>query len=152
MDLYAPHLLRFARLKVQDRGVCEDLVQEAFIVLYEKLENVNPEKVKAFLFQVVANKIKDYYKLKKNIVEVESYHKVENSYNQQFETKDLIKRAMLRLDDRDQTIITLRDLEGYDYKEIGGIMELSDSQVKVYLFRARKKLKNIILKMEVVYE
>jgi RNA polymerase sigma-70 factor (ECF subfamily) len=35
----------------------------------------------------------------------------------------------------------LRDLEDYSYKEIGDILELSDSQVKVYLFRARKKIK-----------
>jgi RNA polymerase sigma-70 factor (ECF subfamily) len=35
-------------------------------------------------------------------------------------------------------------MEGYDYKEIGEILELSESQVKVYLFRARQKVKNYI--------
>ena len=40
-----------------------------------------------------------------------------------------------------KSIILLRDIEGYSYDEIGGILELSPSQVKVYLFRARNKIK-----------
>jgi DNA-directed RNA polymerase specialized sigma24 family protein len=36
----------------------------------------------------------------------------------------------------------LRDLEGYSYEEIGSMLELNPSQVKVYLFRARLKVKN----------
>jgi RNA polymerase sigma-70 factor (ECF subfamily) len=40
-----------------------------------------------------------------------------------------------------KSIILLRDLEGYSYEEIGDILQLSSSQVKVYLFRARNKIK-----------
>jgi len=44
----------------------------------------------------------------------------------------------------------LRDYEGYDYIEIGKITGLTESQVKVYIFRARNFLKNYIGRMEVL--
>jgi DNA-directed RNA polymerase specialized sigma24 family protein len=47
-------------------------------------------------------------------------------------------------------IIILKDLEGYDYKEIGKITGLSMDQVKVYLFRGRQKLKNSIKEIKLL--
>ena len=94
MDLYAPYLLRFAKVKVGDASVWEDIVQEAFIVLFQKFDQVQPEKVKAFLFQVVYNKIKDYYKLKKNNVEVEPYHAQVSDGRVAAEAKDIVNIAM----------------------------------------------------------
>lgn len=44
----------------------------------------------------------------------------------------------------------LRDYEGYSYQEIGEITGLSESQVKVYIYRARVFLRKYIGKMEVV--
>jgi RNA polymerase sigma-70 factor (ECF subfamily) len=45
-------------------------------------------------------------------------------------------------------VILLRDYEGYSYQEIGGITGLSESQVKVYIFRARKALKAYLVRMD----
>ena len=67
------------------------------------------------------------------------------------EAKDIVNIAMAQLPQTDRDLIVLRDLEGYDYKEIAQITGLSDSQVKVYLFRARKKMKSLLEKMEVRY-
>lgn len=63
------------------------------------------------------------------------------SHAEQFETKEVIEKCLAILPPVQKSIILLRDLEGYNYKEIGEILTLSESQVKVYLFRARKKLK-----------
>jgi RNA polymerase sigma-70 factor (ECF subfamily) len=52
-----------------------------------------------------------------------------------------VNRAVAILPPVQKSVILLRDLEGYSYEEIGKILELSDSQVKVYLFRARNKIK-----------
>ena len=59
-----------------------------------------------------------------------------------FESNQVVDRAVSILPPIQKSIILLRDLEGYSYKEIGDMLQLSDSQVKVYLFRARKKIKN----------
>jgi RNA polymerase sigma-70 factor (ECF subfamily) len=42
----------------------------------------------------------------------------------------------------------LKDYEGYSYEEIGEIMQLNPSQVKVYLHRARLHLKQYLVKIE----
>jgi RNA polymerase sigma-70 factor (ECF subfamily) len=47
-------------------------------------------------------------------------------------------------------MILLRDYEGYSYEEIGEIANLNESQVKVYIFRARKFLKDYIGNIETV--
>ena len=58
-----------------------------------------------------------------------------------FESNEVVERAVSILPPIQKSVILLRDLQGYSYKEIGEILELSDAQVKVYLFRARKKIK-----------
>lgn len=58
-----------------------------------------------------------------------------------FESNQVVERAVSILPPLQKSIILLRDLEGYTYQEIGNILEISESQVKVYLFRARNKIK-----------
>jgi RNA polymerase sigma-70 factor (ECF subfamily) len=58
-----------------------------------------------------------------------------------FESGQVVDRAVNILPPIQRSIILLRDLEGYSYEEIGEILSLSSSQVKVYLFRARNKIK-----------
>lgn len=58
-----------------------------------------------------------------------------------FESKQVINHIVGILPPLQKTIILLRDLEGYTYEEIGDILSLNASQVKVYLFRARLKIK-----------
>jgi len=47
-------------------------------------------------------------------------------------------------------VVLLRDYEGYNYLEIAEITSLNESQVKVYIFRARQALKEYIRKIEIV--
>ena len=64
--------------------------------------------------------------------------------------KSVLSEALNKLPDIQKSVILLRDYEGYVYKEIGKITDLTESQVKVYIFRARAFLKNYIGKLEVV--
>ena len=67
-----------------------------------------------------------------------------------FELKEIIDLAMEKLTDLQKSIILLRDLEGYNYKEIGEMLDLNEPQVKVYLFRARKKIKDQIKDLSIL--
>ncbi len=64
------------------------------------------------------------------------------SESHRFEVKEILEKCLEVLPHVQRSILLLRDLEGYDYKEIGEILDLTESQVKVYLFRARQKLKD----------
>ena len=66
--------------------------------------------------------------------------------------QETLHNALDQLPDIQRTVILLRDYEGYDYAEIGKITDLKESQVKVYIFRARKKLKQILVSVEAVLE
>jgi RNA polymerase sigma-70 factor (ECF subfamily) len=64
--------------------------------------------------------------------------------------KEIVEKSLLELPPLQRSIILLRDYEGYNYKEIGDILELSEPQVKVYLFRARQRIKNSIKTLSAV--
>ncbi len=54
-----------------------------------------------------------------------------------FDLREAIERSLQALPEVQRAILQLRDVEGYRYREIGETLSLSDSQVQVYLFRAR---------------
>jgi len=62
--------------------------------------------------------------------------------------KELLKEAVNRLPEIQKSVILLRDYEGYSYEEIGEITGLNESQVKVYIYRARLFLKEYIGSLE----
>lgn len=79
------------------------------------------------------------------------YQIPEDVHDRQYsDLSEILSDAVKLLPDIQRTVVLLRDYEGYSYKEIGDITELSEAQVKVYIYRARIFLKNYIGKMEVV--
>jgi RNA polymerase sigma-70 factor (ECF subfamily) len=62
--------------------------------------------------------------------------------------KKILDRALAQLDEQARALVLLKDYEGYRYDEIAQITGLTDSQVKVYLHRARKILKEYLVKVE----
>ena len=64
--------------------------------------------------------------------------------------KEILEKSLDTLPPIQKTIILLRDLEGYNYKEIGEILSLTEAQVKVYLFRARQKIKDLLRHLHAV--
>jgi RNA polymerase sigma-70 factor (ECF subfamily) len=58
------------------------------------------------------------------------------------ELKQVLMQAVNELNPTQKSLVLLKDYEGYSYHEIAEIMNLSESQVKVYLHRARIILKN----------
>ena len=62
----------------------------------------------------------------------------------------VVDEALSKLPEIQKNVVLLRDYEGYDYAEIGNITGLSESQVKVYIFRARQTLKDYLVGVEKV--
>lgn len=64
------------------------------------------------------------------------------------ERMDIIRKLLNSLPEVQRSIMQLRDMEGKSYKEIATVLALSEEQVKVYLFRARQKIRQAYTKIE----
>lgn len=139
---WATPLYRFVLKNLRDESRAHDVVQDCFEKLWMKIQNVQPDKVKSYLFTIAYHTLLDIIKKEKRMVYNEE-RIPERSYSTQTsgELKQWIDRALERLSEIQKAVILLRDYEGYSYKEIGEITGLNESQVKVYIFRGRLTMK-----------
>lgn len=147
---YTPHLLRFATRIGGSVLEPHDILQECFETLWRNKDSVHPGSVKSFLFTVAHRRIIDSYRrLKITVNEMEVEEDIsEEPFTRTSETHEIIHMGLKCLSPLHRELVVLRDLEGYNYQEIGKICELTESQVKVYLFRARKSLKTAVESFE----
>jgi RNA polymerase sigma-70 factor (ECF subfamily) len=82
------------------------------------------------------------------MVEMPESYREKGKEAAQPDLKSILNSAIQKLPEIQRSVIMLRDYEGYDYAEIGNITGLNESQVKVYIFRARQTLKNYLVSIE----
>lgn len=151
VDMFADNLFRFAMKHLRNEMSAKDIVQETFEKVWVKHEDIDGEKVKSYLFTTAYHAIIDWVKKEKRSGDIE--HVSENGTDEQFSNFDvqsILNQGLDKLPEIQKTVVLLRDYEGYDYAEIAKITDLSESQVKVYIFRARKALKEFIQRMDLV--
>jgi RNA polymerase sigma factor (sigma-70 family) len=143
---WADALFRFACKCTGQSNDAHDVVQNSFEVLWQKRGDVEYGKGKAFLFQVAYRQSIDNFRKKAKV----SYTDMpEQSYTPSNpDLKKILDRALAQLDEQSRALVLLKDYEGYRYEEIAQITGLSDAQVKVYLHRARKTLKDYLVSVE----
>lgn len=144
VDEFADAIFRFAYKLTSSKSDAHDLVQISFEKLWRNFETVDFTKVKSWLFTTAYRSFIDSTrKMKVELVGdlPEGGHYESNS---NFELREMLDKALEQLPEVQKSCILLRDYEGYSYEEIGAILKLSEPQVKVYIFRARTKMKQIL--------
>ena len=151
VDNHADALYRFVLKNIKDDDSAQDIVQEAFIRMWEKREDVNGEKSKSYLFTTAYHILIDAIRHRERFTELEhvgdEFSDTTSSYS---DLQEVLHQAVEQLPVDQKTVLMLRDYEGYSYQEIGKITGLNESQVKVYIYRARLFLKKYIGRLEVV--
>jgi RNA polymerase sigma factor (sigma-70 family) len=128
-----------------------DIVQETFTKVWEKHEDVSFEKAKSYLFSTAYHAIVDWAKKEQRVSDQEiTDQQYSDSSEVNFDLQAILHEALDRLPEIQKTVVLLRDYEGYRYDEIAEICKLNESQVKVYIFRARKTLKNYLKSAELI--
>ena len=139
---YSENIFRYAFKWTKNEQDSKDLVQDVYGKLWECRKKVEFIKVKSWLFTSMHNALVNFSK-KKNIIDriddVQFKHPV--NFQPNYALKEILEKSLAQLSDIQRSIIILRDSEGYSYEEIGDVLQLKESQVKVYLFRARLKMK-----------
>jgi RNA polymerase sigma-70 factor (ECF subfamily) len=128
---------------LRNTGDAQDIVQDVFEKLWINRKKVEVEKAKSWMFTTAHNAMLNLINKKQRIQFPGNENIPEKTAKDfsMFESDQVVDRAVNILPPVQKSIILLRDLEGYSYEEIGEILHLSPSQVKVYLFRARNKIK-----------
>ena len=151
VDTYADNLYRFVLKNLKDEHMSRDIIQDTFEKLWVKLETVSGLKVKTYLFTSAYHTMIDYIRKEKKYKDVDLVNEREPSHSVHYsDLGEVLERAVQNLPEDQKAVVMLRDYEGYSYKEIAGITDLSETQVKVYIYRARVFLKNFIGSMEQV--
>jgi RNA polymerase sigma-70 factor (ECF subfamily) len=151
VDLYADNVFRFILKSIRDEERARDIVQDSYEKLWRNAENVNADKVKSYLFTTAYHTMVDVLRKDKRQTYLEDFRVAEETHDQQYsDLSEILNEAVKLLPDIQRIVILLRDYEGYSYREIGDITNLSEAQVKVYIYRARVFLKNYIGKMDLV--
>lgn len=149
VNQYADNVYRFIVKNLRHEEDSRDIVQTAFEKLWRNRETVETEKSKSYLFTVAYNQMIDHIRKNKRIQLKDEF--AEDGRVQQATNSNLKKalmEALNRLNETQKSLVMLKDYEGYSYEEIGVIMGLNESQVKVYLHRARLTLRNYLVSPE----
>ncbi len=146
---YADNVYRFILKNIGNTEDAKDVVQLSFEKMWVHREEVINEKCKSYLFTVAYNTMIDQIRKNKRTVLKENVadHITGTSLINQ-DPKRILQEALGKLGETQRSLVMLKDYEGYSYEEIGEITGLNESQVKVYLHRARLFLRNYLVKAE----
>ena len=148
-------LYRLAKRLLVSKEEAEDTVQEVFLRLWSKKENLDEiRSIEGFAMVITKNLCFDKLKSKRRNTEEISDTKMnvvqKTPYNEMEMTDSInrINKIIKQLPDQQKIIIHLRDVEGYEFEEIAEVTGLTVNTIRVNLSRARKKVRETVLKAE----
>lgn len=148
---YKTRLYNYALKMIYDKMVCDDIIQNVFIKLFENLDRIrNKESIQYWLFTTVRNDIYSYFRSKKvkidrfifedtDDVDVESGDKIDYDFEQR-EIRELIMNELNKMSIDQRDVFLLKEYGGLSYKEISVMMTIDEELVKSRLYKTRQKL------------
>jgi len=136
---------------VGNKMVCDDLVQNIFLKLFENLKSIkNRESIKFWIYTTARNEVYSYYRKKKidtskfisedtSDVEKRSDENLEYQFELK-EMKNLILNELEKMSIEQKEIFLLKEYGGLSYKEISAISNIDENLVKSRLYKTRQKL------------
>ncbi len=149
VNLYADNVYRFILKNLRHEADAKDIVQGTFEKMWVNRERVENVQCKSYLFTVAYHQMIDHIRKNKRISLREGFtDEAKITDKQQHDSKKILHEALNKLNETQRSLVLLKDYEGYTYAEIGKITGLHESQVKVYLHRARLQLRAYIVNPE----
>ena len=150
-------LFRLALRITLNRAEAEDIVQDTLIKVWNRRGEWNAiDSIEAFSLTVCRNLSLDRIRKKGNdndsLEDVKAAEPLASSNPQdrmiQTDKVRLIRQIVDGLPEKQRSCMQLRDFEGKTYKEIASVLDISEEQVKVNIFRARQTVKQKYLKLD----
>ncbi len=145
VESYSDGIFRFILKNLRDEERAKDIVQDTFEKLWSKRSDVDGKKVKSYLFSTAYHTMIDIIRKESRSTDFQEVALEKYSHSEQYsDLNEVLHQALGKLPGDQRSVIMLRDYEGYSYHEISEITGLSESQVKVYIYRGRLFLKKFI--------
>lgn len=145
-------LYRMAKRLLVSREEAEDAVQEILMKLWSNSESISKYRsIEAFAMTMTKNFCLDRLKSKQagNLKLVHSnYQDESSSVQKRIEARDSVnwvEKIMDGLPEQQKMVLQLRDIEDYDYEEIGEMLDMKPTAIRVTLSRARKTVRQKLL-------
>jgi RNA polymerase sigma factor (sigma-70 family) len=145
VDDHSNGVYRFILKNIKDEDKAKDIVQDSFEKIWIKVNEIEYAKSRSYLFTTAYHTMIDAIRKDKHNTELNEAAFNQHSYKSEYlGLKEILNEAVDKLPEIQKSVVLLRDYEGCSYDEIGKITNLTESQVKVYIYRARVFLKNYI--------
>lgn len=151
--LYGNDVLRTAYMYVKDIHIAEDIFQNVFIKVNQKLSTFEGNSsIKTWIIRITINASKDYLKSSwnKRVVPMMEYQEdsiISETDYEEVETKDqreLIRQAVLSLPDKYKDIVLCVYFQDMTLTEASKVLNISEGTAKSRLSRGRQRLKNLL--------
>lgn len=145
---YRQRVFTFAYYSLRNRADAEDVTQDVFIRLWHHWDAIDPGRVGAWLMRVAHNTVVDLIRRQRRRREADAGDEWDVPAPESPFAEDdhrlhqHLEQAIAGLADPYRSILILRDIQGHSYQDIEAALSLSPSQVKVYLHRARRQLRD----------
>lgn len=154
VNKYGMPIMRFIYNMVKDKEAAEDISQEVFIAVYNKLYTYkNTYKFSNWLYQIARNKAIDYIRKYRRVYEsnieeilnIESRDESPEQAAEYSETKNMIEKFINSLDEYDRQIVILKySSKDITFLDISQILNMNESSVKRRYYRARDEFKDMM--------
>ena len=153
---YRGKIMALALNILRNREDAEDACQDAFMLAYSNLSSFDTQKsFSNWLFTILYNRCLDQLRKRRRFfkffkkMEKEPAQLSGNRTLNQPEDKPLVRSLLKRLSPKERTTLFLWAVEGYTSGEIASVLKCSPSTARVHIFKARKKVKNVLEKKNV---
>ncbi len=143
--IYKPYLKKFVCNRLKEELV-EDIIQDVFVILWEKHNDIEKSKAKTFLFNTAQNIILQKYRYLKKLNNTKKIENIDigcSCDQDNFETMNYVKLIIEEVPDAGKKCLLMYALQGYSYAEIAVKLNISEAIVKHNIFNARTKLKKL---------
>lgn len=141
---YADDLYRFALRYCGSEPEAEDAVQDTFVTLWERHDDIRTEGVKGYLIRMLYRRLVDLHRHRCAMPQLPDSEDEGWRQHDSFELRYALQQALNQLPEDQRMLVLLRDLEGYSYADMAKLTGIGEQQAGVYLWRARKTLRKLL--------
>jgi RNA polymerase sigma-70 factor (ECF subfamily) len=153
-DYFSPQIFRYFVVRIRNRETAEDLTQEVFLKLVEKIRTFD-ENLGAFsgwFWQVAKNTVKDYYRKSKSFPlsdlmlqskEKKDFLEGQGKLADEIKIKEILE-MIKEFDEEEQEVFSLHYLSDLSYKEMAKALGKSEGALRVCVHRINQKIKRMI--------